>query len=205
MDQPQQSLLCPTHITYYIVVGVVGIALGALAGWFLTYEYFEVYAPPVHESDYKAGFDDAKKRVEESAQSGVMISPTHDDIRTISGTVTVVKNDEIYFHTQLATPLDFGLEDRGTYITANTKIFKISKKDPKVFQAEMDAFMKAAQSNKTATSTVKPPESFVRTSSDISSIKVGDTIEVTATENIKTKKEFTAGEVLQLQSKPVNN
>lgn len=194
MDQPQQPLLCPTHTAHYIIVSIVSIALGVLAGWFFTYEYFEVYAPPVHESDYQAGFDAAKKRVEGSEIGSTFSIPS--DIRTLSGVVTVVKGGEILIHTQEANPLEPWLDDRTILINADTKVFKLSKKDQKTIKSEMDAFMNKMQSSKADLGAMgASPNPFVSIPVDVSSIAVGDRIDVSAVDNIRTKREFTASEI----------
>lgn len=61
-------------------------------------------------------------------------------------------------------------------------------------QAEMASFSKMMLSNKSEIPTT-PPEPFIRTSTNISRIAIGDTLNVTATENIKKVKEFTASEI----------
>ena len=58
----------------------------------------------------------------------------------------------------------------------------------------MDAYTKATKSGTTA----KPPELFTLSTIDLASIKVGDALIVTALENIKSLREFTA-RLIQVQ------
>ncbi|KKT08282.1 MAG: hypothetical protein UV86_C0020G0003 [Candidatus Nomurabacteria bacterium GW2011_GWB1_43_20] len=59
----------------------------------------------------------------------------------------------------------------------------------------MEEFMKRVQSGESMTQAVAAPEPFTRTKVSIPDITVGDIVNVTATENIKTIKEFTASEI----------
>ncbi|MFZ2303951.1 MAG: hypothetical protein WAV98_04165 [Minisyncoccia bacterium] len=180
--EPQTPLICPSHTTQYIGTLIVGIALGAGASFV------------IGGGTYHAGFDAAKKRVLESPMG--MIFNTPDDIRTISGTVTEVNGNRITIRTQSQNPFDdVTLADRIVSIEKDTKIIKISQGDTEAFQKEMEAFMKNAMSKKDAGAV--PPQLPQPTSVnvDASSIKVGDTLVVAATENIKTMKKFTASEI----------
>lgn len=96
---------------------------------------------------------------------------------------------------------DPSLGDRTVIVNGNTKITKLLPKDPKVFQAEMDTFIKNVKQGKALTSGVTPPEAFIHVPGAVTDIIVGDVLGVTATENINSVKEFTAGEV-KIQVKP---
>ncbi|MBI5400894.1 MAG: hypothetical protein HZB12_02175 [Candidatus Yonathbacteria bacterium] len=193
MDQ-QQPLVCPSHTTQYVGAVIIGILVGAGA----SFAYFK-QAPASSENTYQAGFDAAKKRVLES-QMGMMLR-TSDDIRVLSGTVTAVNGNRITLHTQSANPFDDdpSLSTRTVLITSETKIVKLSQKDPKEMQAEMTAFMKNMQTIKGGTPAM-PPEPFTRASATATDIAVGISLNITATENIKTAKEFTTSEI-QIQSR----
>ncbi|MEK7568905.1 MAG: hypothetical protein AAB497_02230 [Patescibacteria group bacterium] len=191
MDQQQTTpLVCPAHTTQYIGAVIVGIIVGAGA----SFVYFK-QTPAGGGSSYQAGWDAARARVEQSAVGG-MIPRIPDDVRTISGTVTAVEGNRITVQLQPMNLFeDPALDDRIAIVIADTKISKFSKKDPEAFQSEMEAFAKAMQSGKTATQGMPPPEPFTRAPADVASIVVGDTLSVTATENIKTMKEFSASEI----------
>lgn len=189
MDQ-QTPLVCPSHATQYLGAIIVGIIIGAG----VSFVYFK-QAPVDSSNTYQAGFDAARKLVTESPMGMVFRIP--DDIRTLSGTVTAVSGNQITIHTESINPFDDPkLADRTVFITGDTKITKISQGDPKVFQAEMEAFMKTMQSGKRTGGTLPPtPPQPTSTTVLASSVVVGNTLTATAVENIKTSKEFTASEI----------
>lgn len=189
MEPQNSSQFSFKKLALEVSILIVGIVIGAFAS-------FYIYS----SASYQAGFDAAKKIVAESQVGNMLRTP--DDIRTISGTVTAINDSRITMHAQSTDPFeDVSLADRVVLVKDATKIVKISYKNVKVFQAEMDAFTKAVQTaeSKGETFTASPPEPFTRTSVDIASVAIGDTISVTAEENVKTMKEFTASEI-QIQS-----
>lgn len=193
--EPQQPLICPAHTTQYIGAAIVGILLGAGASFI----YLKQAPVSVGGGSYQAGFDAAKKLAEEGPLGMMLRTP--DDIRTISGTVTAISGNQITIHTQSANPFDDPtLLDRTITVTATTKITKISPVDPKVFQTEMTDYMKKMQGTKSPSQPLTPPASFTSTPATLASIAVGDTLNVTAIENIKTAKEFSASEI-QIETK----
>jgi hypothetical protein len=127
---------------------------------------------------------------------------TSNIIRTLSGTVTAVNGSSIILHVVSNIPFgDASLNDRTVLIASSTKIVALVPKDPKTFQSEMAALTKAMQSeSSTSTQIIADPASIKQVIVDPANIKVGDVIIVTASENIKTLKEFTAGEI-QIQLK----
>lgn len=188
MDQ-QSPFMCASHTKEYIGAIFVGVLIGACA----SYLYLR-QAPVGTENTYQAGFDAAKKLVEESSV-GPMLQVSA-DMRAVSGTVTLVNGNRITIHTQSMDPfIDPSLLDRTIIVSGDTNIINLSPKDQKVMQAEMEEFMKRVQSGETMTQTVVAPEPFTRVNTSISDITVGAMINVTATENIKTMKEFTASEI----------
>lgn len=189
MDQ-QQPLVCPSHTTQYIVAVIIGILVGAGA----SFVYFKQAYSSTTGNSYQDGFDAAKKRVLESPMSATLRTP--DDIRTISGVVTAVNGNRITIHTQSMNPFeDPTLDDRIIIVTADTKISKLSSKDPKVYQTEMNVFMKNMQSAKPSSNPLIPPTLFTSTSAVVADIIAGSIISVTAGENIKSTKEFSASEI----------
>lgn len=187
--------MCPAHTTQYIGALIVGIIIGGGASF--------AYFSKTVGTAYQTGFDAAKNRVLGSPMGMMLRSP--DDIHSLSGTVTAVSGNSVTIHTQSAYPFDDpSLDDRTVLVTAETKVFKLSQKDPKAMQAEMDAFMKTMQSGKLASQPTMPPEPFTRISATVADIAVGDTLSVTTVENIKATKTFSASEI-QIQPKPITN
>lgn len=209
MGQQTTSLVCPAHTTKYIGAVILGIivGMGALFVYFNQTSEENICLNQISEENtYQAGWNAAMERVERSAIGGTFHVP--DDIRSLSGTVTAVSGNRITIHTQLSDPFeDPALDDRIVTVATDTKILKFSPKDPKVFQAEMEAFSKTIPSE-TGLSTTSigqtsngvpqntvPPEPFTRDPADVASIVIGNTLDITATENIKNAKEFLASEI----------
>ncbi|MDO8604486.1 MAG: hypothetical protein Q7K40_03790 [bacterium] len=187
MEQNQNTLVCKSHIFQYIIVIFIAFALGAGLVAFL--------ATSMSTGDrYQEGFDAAKKLVLESTMGDMFRTP--EDIRNITGTVLKVDGSRIIVHRQSQNPFDDpALIDRIVLITETTKITKISQGDTEAFRARMDVFMKNIQTGKSAGVTPPTPPELTRTKINISDIAMDDIIVVSATENIKTNKEFSASEI----------
>lgn len=187
MENQTQPLVCPSHSMQYVGVFVLGVIFGI--GSFFTYFVFVT-----KENIYQQGFTDAKKMAQES-DLGVVFR-TQDYTRSISGTVTEIKGDNIIIHIRSLNPFDDSLlSDRSVVITKDTKITKTTQGDQALFQQEMEAFVRNMQtSKKTNIQPPQPPEPTVAVVG-VSAIFVGDTITVISTENISKLKEFSASEI----------
>ena len=188
MDQ-QPSFVCPSHTTHYIIILIAGIMVGAGA----SFAYLKQVATS-EGNTYQAGFNAARKLAEDSAVGGIFRAP--DDVRTISGTVTAITNNRVSVHVESQNPFaDPNLADRTIVINTDTKITKNIPGDIKAFQAEMEDFIEASQTDlKTPVAPPRPPQAKSVTV-DTESIAVGDAITVTTSENIKDRKEFSASEI----------
>lgn len=182
----QQSLVCKAHTFQYLGMLLVGIIIGAGASF--TYSGFS------SKNAYQAGFEDAKKRVTESS-FGAMFQ-ANSDIRSLSGEVLAVDGTKIMIRSFSSDPFaDPSLNERVVVISESTGVFKQTQKDPKAIQEEMAAFMKSTAGGALGEQVVNPPMPFVRTPVKTDVISVGSRITVTASENIKSLKEFTAKEI----------
>lgn len=191
METPSTpAFICPHHTKHYIVTLILGIIIGAG----MSFIYFNQTYKDAKNS-YQSGFETAKKRVLESNMG--MIFRTPEDIRAISGKVTMISGNSITIHTESMNPFEeITLNDRIITVTKDTKITKISQGDQKAFQAEMETFMKKMQLGKNTGSLLPPtPPQPVSAIVDISNIVLGDNITITSLENIKTSKNFTASEI----------
>ncbi|MEI8103650.1 MAG: hypothetical protein WCG84_01960 [Candidatus Moraniibacteriota bacterium] len=206
MDQNQTieptKRLSPKFIPYLGGL-VIGILIGSAISWvFLK----NMTAQTNGSNSYQAGFDAAK---ELALKSGV-IMPVSDDIRDISGTVTEIKGNRITLRVSMTNPFDdAALIDRIVTVTADTKIFKHSVKDPKTYQAEMDEYAKkAAETNPASQDTLPsappmPPSPMMSSPASLADIAVGAMINVFSQENIKTLKEFSATSIDINETLPV--
>ena len=195
-QQTQEHFVCKEHTTTYvalfIVAFVVGVGVGIVA---------VPHLPPSLggvAGQYQAGFDAAKKRVEESNLGGILRTP--EDVRSLTGFVMAINGNRLSLHTQSMGPFDDpALDDRIVVVNGDTKITTLLPKDIKVFQAELANFSKNQQLGK---NTAQPPEPFTQALASVSSIMVGDPLIITTLENIRTKNEFTASEI-QIQKNVV--
>ena len=185
MDTPNSSpVISPAT---YLIIGIALFLAGSITGVFA-----DPYLPPSlsnTEKGYQAGFTAARTLVEKSSL-GVFFAAAPSDMRTVSGTVTRVASGSVTLHNQAASnPFDEtpALSDRTVLIGANTKIIRLVPKDAKTIQAETAALLKAHKTQQVAP--------YTQTVVSISSIKVGDSLVVTAGDNIKTASTFTAVEI----------
>lgn len=179
------------------LAGIVALLIGIFIGVFVT-----PYLPASfgnYKKGYQAGFDAAKMLVASSSVGAMFTTPA--DIRTLSGVVIAVNGSSITLRISSTDPFaDPALADRIITVDANTKIVALTQSNQKVFQAEMDAFVKASQTGASTT----PPTPFTQSVSDLASIKTGEAITATAVTNIKTSRQFTASEI-QIQPKAVSS
>ena len=173
----------------YAGIFIVGLFLGVV----VSFVYLKP-APPNGGNTYQDGFNAARKLAEDSDVGGVFRTP--DDVRTIFGVVTAIAGNRITIQTQSRNPFDDpALLDRVVMVTPATKITKTSPGDIGAFQAEMEAFIKKTQEGKGAGLTPPRPPQPIKTTVEVSSIAEGAALTVTAAENIKTMKEFSASEI----------
>lgn len=192
MDQ-QQPIMCASRTKEYIGVFLAGVLIGAGALYLYVGE-----ASMDAENTYQAGFDAARKIVEESS-IGPMIQATA-DVRAVSGTITAINGDRIAVRIQSMDPfMDPALLDRTIIVAKDTSIVNLSPKDQEVMRAEMEKYMKSSQPG----TPNLPPDPFTRVNASLSDLAVGGVINVTVTENIKAIKEFTAREIQILSNATV--
>lgn len=186
MDQQKNINL--RHIEHYLGVLVLGFLLGGV----FSFTYFN----QAGNNSYQEGFDAAKKIVLESKFGGAFVAP--EEIKTLTGKVLEINENRIIIETQSNNPFE-GISKRTIVVNSDTRIYSLSLKDVKTIQSEMDEFMKALQAGKNP----PPPQPSLSSKASIQDIKIGDVINVTALENIKTSAEFLASEI-QFQVKPTN-
>lgn len=188
----EHEINSPDHSTVkWIIAGVAVLIAGVAIGVLVRTPIFSFFANKTDDS-YQLILESTKKRVEESNFANM--PHTTNDIRALSvEVVSVVDDNTLKVHT-LAILKDQVTDERIVTITKDTKIFSVSMKDPKIFNQEMEIFMKQSQEAGLA-GKVQQPEPFVLASADISNIKKEDMLTVFASENLEVKKEFIASEI----------
>ncbi|HBH71770.1 MAG: hypothetical protein UU88_C0015G0032 [Parcubacteria group bacterium GW2011_GWC1_42_11] len=188
--EPEINL--PSHSTAkWIITGVAMLVVGVAVGVLVRTPILSFFTNKTDNSS-QVIVESTKKRVEESNFANM--PHTINDIRALSvEVVSVVDDNTLKVHT-LAILKDQATDERIVTITKDTKIYTLSMKDPKIFNQEMEIFMKQSQ-EAGATGKVQQPEPFVLASADISNIKKEDMLTVFASENIEAKKEFIASEI----------
>lgn len=178
----------------YLIAGVALLLAGAIIGVFA-----DPYLPASlsnAKKGYQSGFAAAQTFVENSSLGS--LSRTQTDVHTVSGTVTAIQGNRITIHSDfVSNPLEGPVvANRIVTIDTNTKVIKLTEKTPAMIDVEMHALI-TVQLTKQATSTsvTISAEPYIQTATNASTIKVGDSVTVTAGENIKTLAEFTAQEI----------
>ncbi len=195
MDQNQQPLVCKTHVTAYFATLVIGLIIGTfVAGWII-----KLNKPTgvTGANTYEAGWNAAKDRLASSTQFGMMMN-RQGEVKTISGVVESVSGDKINIKINPLEPLAYAnLDNRVVITTSATKITRTIQPNQEAFQKEMEAFIKSIQDGPKKGTAIRPPERqpSIKQDAVFADIKAGDTITVTAGENIKENKEFTATEI----------
>lgn len=144
---------------------------------------------------FQAGWDAAKTRLAESGLAGGALNM---EIRQLYGEIKEINGDKITLKIRPLEPLaDVSLDTRTVVVDKTTKIYSLEMKDSKEYLAEMAAYNKKIQPiNSTAPFTpIAPPDGFKKSEISLADLKVGQMINVTAENNIKTIKEFTALEI----------
>lgn len=191
MENQNQTnpLTCPTHKLSYFGTLVLGIIVG---GGIVSVYFLQV--PVVGSVSYKAGFDSARKLVEESPTGAIYKIP--DDIRAITGVVTKIDGNRITVKSESQNPfVDKNLLERVVVVAKETQITKISRKGDEEFRAKVEEIIKSGATGKGVVTPLPLPPEPTRETVGFSSITVGDTVSITATDNIKDKKEFTASAI----------
>lgn len=145
---------------------------------------------PFKNASYNAGWNAAKARLQSIGLGGV---PANTEVKLIRGTVSELKGNTISVRIVPIEPLaDANLDIRLVTVDTNTRFFVPVKKDPAVYQKELNSFY--ILKNKTA-SAVAPSLYSLRKIS-FADVRVGSNAVVIAGKNIRNEKSFTALDVV---------
>lgn len=188
MDQNEQNKIS-SNLTTYAGVLILGLLIGSIVTVLVLRSRINI------NDTYQAGWDAAKTRLALYTQSNPIFAPK--EVTSITGTVESISGGLVTIKITPLEPLaDPLLDERVVTVSLNTNINRSVQKNPTEYQKEMEVFMKNIQQmSKTSTGIINPPSMFTKQSVQISDIKVGANITITASENIKNLKNFTATEV----------
>ena len=119
------------------------------------------------------------------------------DIRTISGTVKSVSGSKVTLEIESPNPFEDIPKTRMVTISASTKIILQKQKDPAVLQKELAVFDASVKTLATKPGTPSPafPSPFQETSGVASDLKPGQSMTITADQNIRDAEAFEAREI----------
>lgn len=164
------------------------------------------------ENTFQAGWDAAKARLKQSSY-GIAI-PDGMEIKNVSGTIQKIAGNKLTVKiiNSLDPLSDPDLDTRIITVDANTKISLAVQKDPVQWQKEMQDFQDKIQQQPTQTdpaqapTPILPPIPFDTKDIKVADLKENQQVSVTANEDIKDKKEFTAVQIdaqeIGIQSAP---
>lgn len=171
-----------TTKSFVIAGGIVGIVAGLTGGYFLGYARGAVaiktsYAPKIAEVE-------------------AMLPPVPSTIQSLTGTVQAINGATLTLQVASGTFVDPFLADfpttREVTITTTTNITSMTPISSTELQEEMQAYVEQLKKSTSTSEEITPPSSFTKTAISISDIKVGDTVIITASDNILSASSFAA-------------
>lgn len=194
------------NIIYGAIIAVVFFLSGFLISSRIYLETEKTILPLTSQKNdtYQAGWQAAKKRLQESGYLHIMNAET-EDIKNISGAVQEINGNKLTIKIMPLEPLaDPSLDIRIVVVEENTKITLKEQKSSEIFNKEIEEYNKKMQDNlkerleeKSASDSniITPPSFFTEKKASIADIKTGMQIAVKAEQNIKEAKEFIASTV----------
>ncbi len=168
----------------YMLVGAVMLILSGVLGGIVAIILYSAPQGPSVTQEY----------IPQISSTPSNIGIVADDVRILFGTITAIKGNSFTLRTQTSLPGD-PLADRKVTVMSKTKFVKILTKDKSAFLAEREEYNKKIQEAGKKDQLILPPEIFIHENVPASELRIGDRAIVTASENIATRKEFTASEI----------
>lgn len=143
---------------------------------------------------YQEGYEAAKKKL---ADSG-LFPPPPTESRVLNGTVKEVLPEGLMMEVALRSPNPLEEIDvpktRTVLVSESTEIVSYEGKDPEQFRKELEAFQKKADAS--VTTQAAAPSPTVEKKLALKDLKAGDTVTVSASEDILTLVRFTAVKIV---------
>ncbi len=175
---------------------IMGFVVGTIVG-FMTGRYYSFGGDTLTGT---AGTDGRSvAELEAKIEKAKKFFPSIPDMRSVFGTVEMVKENVLVIKSSPSiNPFEDLPEKREVVVTSTTKIIRMTQKDPKVFQREIEAIQKE-QSGRKAGEIPSPalfPNPFIEKEVSLKDLRAGDQVSVEAGENIKEKTRFEAVRVV---------
>lgn len=148
------------------------------------------------EKNWQEGYEQGRQAlIERLSDTGYLI-PTIGEMRDLSGEITKIGEDRIFFKIHIFDPLaDPELDERVAIINEETQISLFKDKDPAEYQKEMDEWYRKTAEVQEG-DLIAPPDHFIELDINLTDLNVGQSISVQAAEDIKEMKEFTATKII---------
>lgn len=171
-----------TQIIIIILVALIFFGLG------YAFSFLKNKVSVNSNDTFKAGWEAAKTRLIDSG----FVRANNLEARQVFGEIKEINGDKITLKIRPVEPLaDESLDTRVIVVDQATKIYTLEMKDSKEYEAEVNAYNKLPKDKRP----VDLPDSFKKSETSLSDLKVGQMISAQAGENIKETKEFNVIEI----------
>ena len=176
-------------------ITIAAVVIALIVGIFIGTKIKKTGAPAGADNTYQAGWEAAMK----NAGAGLPMVPDNIPIKQLSGTIKSISGSSVTVSVVTpglsATP---ELATRTITINGSTKIEQLVQRDPADVQKDMQAFeaqVKAQASSTTPQALPTPPQIKSKQDAQLSDLKVGQSINVMASDDIKNAQQFVATEI----------
>ncbi len=182
-------------LAIYFFIAVIFFGIGIGIGFFVFHQCNQEEIVNGHPNTFKAGWEAARKKLEESH----FLPGSSKEIHTIDGRIKDKKESYIIIEARLFNPLDDeSLKERKIKITPETKIFIREEKDRNTIKKEREEYNQQVQDFRNGKINKLPPvpEIFTEKEANFGDLKTGQVVTIESSENIRSLKEFTATKIV---------
>lgn len=176
------------------IIAIVFLGLGIFIGTKFSKKAVPQCATVNAENTYQAGWNAAKERLNQLSIGTII--PAGTEIKNVNGTIQKIEGNKLTVKINPIEPLsDPELDVRIITVDSNTKITLVVQKDPAQFQKELQDFQDKMKQSPAQTDPSQQPVPFDKKDITLSNLQENQRIAVTANENIRDRKEFTAKQI----------
>ena len=186
----ERKILNSTRLVLFIISGLIILIAVFLVGLY----WGQMGLRDLYQEGYETAWQKAKSVVQDTG----VFAPEPEEIYTIRGTVLSKKTNEITLSADTETDNPFvsqGPLVRNVKIDESTQILKRIIKTDEEFEREIAEYIQKTAQAGDEEEVMDPPTDYTEQAIDFDDIVEGDTISVTALENIKGVEEFTASAI----------